>query len=722
MAATPITYDLDQKMTAYREGAGGGNVFVDLYQEVSPELRGGIRDKFVTRPYQQEALGRLRHYLERFNAAQADGSYRYPNHVLFNLATGSGKTLLMAETILYLYLQGYRNFLFVTRLDNVVQKTVDNLLNASSSKGYYCPNIVLDSRPVRLREVRTFGNTEEGVINLRFSTLGALHYEFNNPSENGLTFEGLQGLGEPTVILADEAHNLNAYTKVAKKDAATLTGQTEYDTAKLNKTETETFQGWEGTIRKILQTHPKNLLLEYTATIPQKAEVQAKYDDKVLMQYDIRDYRADGYAKHPQMQSSASTGLERALLGTLSSYYRQHFAQARGIRLKPVLLLKANRAAQTKTFNEDKDVLATDFIHEYGRAVGGFGSREYRELRAKFGAEEYYAQMFAYLDTLEEGFLAHEIRTEFAQEKCLLALAKKGQGDDLAIWLNTLEEFTNPYRVVVTVETLNEGWDVLNLYDIVRLYETSSTSSTVAEAQLIGRGVRLNPFVDPANPEADPYVRKYDEQDATILETLYFHARNDSKYLASLRKELDKIGLSESYTYTFKIKEEFQNSKFWRSAKVFANERRERSANDAHALDLYRAECARAKQEPVVSVFSYQEHGRRSGILTSANSNKRQTKHTALVITEYFELKLLLEAMDRAGIDYAYLRRNFPSCQDRREFLLAYCRGLKIRLQTEAERLPVSIRLRAAVEFFRALQKIIAKHTFTHYGTKEQRV
>ena len=62
----------------------------------------------------------LRHYQD-----QAIRNYHYtqtqvkpsPQHVLFNMATGSGKTDLMAGLILYLYQeQGYRNFLFTVNI------------------------------------------------------------------------------------------------------------------------------------------------------------------------------------------------------------------------------------------------------------------------------------------------------------------------------------------------------------------------------------------------------------------------------------------------------------------------------------------------------------------------------------------------------------------------------------------------------------------------------
>ena len=49
-------------------------------------------------------------------------------------------------------------------------------------------------------------------------------------------------------------------------------------------------------------------------------------------------------------------------------------------------------------------------------------------------------------------------------------------------------------RVIFSVNKLNEGWDVLNLFDIVKLYKTQNKTETIREAQLIGRGARYCPF------------------------------------------------------------------------------------------------------------------------------------------------------------------------------------------------------------------------------------
>ena len=66
-----------------------------------------INEKFIIRDYQLEAINRLNFYLNNNNYSNI------PNkHLLFNMATGSGKTLIMACAILTLYQKGYRNFIF----------------------------------------------------------------------------------------------------------------------------------------------------------------------------------------------------------------------------------------------------------------------------------------------------------------------------------------------------------------------------------------------------------------------------------------------------------------------------------------------------------------------------------------------------------------------------------------------------------------------------------
>ncbi len=66
-----------------------------------------INQKFQLRNYQLSAIARFIDYYEN------DPARKFPTQLLFNMATGSGKTLLMVTSMLYLYEKGYSNFVFL---------------------------------------------------------------------------------------------------------------------------------------------------------------------------------------------------------------------------------------------------------------------------------------------------------------------------------------------------------------------------------------------------------------------------------------------------------------------------------------------------------------------------------------------------------------------------------------------------------------------------------
>lgn len=160
-------------------------------------------------------------------------------------------------------------------------------------------------------------------------------------------------------------------------------------------------------------------------------------------------------------------------------------------------------------------------------------------------SDEIIRRAFEYFATKGITFdgLAAELRDEFSAERCISANDDK-DADKNQILLNTLEDSSDPYRAVFEVKKLDEGWDVLNLFDIVRLYETRSSNDTITEAQLIGRGARYCPFqIDDEQPK---FQRKYDraaEEDLRVCETLYYHCQNDRRYIDDLHNDLRKIGM-----------------------------------------------------------------------------------------------------------------------------------------------------------------------------------
>ena len=117
-----------------------------------------------------------------------------------------------------------------------------------------------------------------------------------------------------------------------------------------------------------------------------------------------------------------------------------------------------------------------------------------------------------------------ELKVDFSPDK-VVNVNKIEDLQKRQIQLNTLEERNNEIRVIFAVDKLNEGWDVLNLFDIVRLYDTRDGKgnkvgkTTMQEAQLIGRGARYFPFIAPEQPEAVPEKRKYDRDNGEFTES-----------------------------------------------------------------------------------------------------------------------------------------------------------------------------------------------------------
>jgi len=107
-----------------------------LKKEIPAYLKENLNPRFELRPYQEEAFVRFFHCLNNDFPGKD-----WPLHFLFNMATGSGKTLIMAGLILYLYDKGYRNFLFFVNSTNIIEKTRDNFLNHLSSKFLFVENI-----------------------------------------------------------------------------------------------------------------------------------------------------------------------------------------------------------------------------------------------------------------------------------------------------------------------------------------------------------------------------------------------------------------------------------------------------------------------------------------------------------------------------------------------------------------------------------------------------
>src|SRR5690554_3666024 len=259
--------------------------------EAIRNIENNLNLKFQLRPYQRDAFYRFTHYLSQHKNRIA------PSQLLFHMATGSGKTLIMAGAIIHLYEKGYRNFLFFVDNTNIIEKTKDNFFNVNSSKYLFSNRIQLGDKIVKIKEADNFQSTNNQDINIVFSTIQGLHSRMNTPKENNITFEDF--VDTKVVLISDEAHHINAETKNKNR---------------LAKSESENLLSWEGTVNRIFNANKENLLLEFTATIDlSNKEIRKKYEDKIIFNYPLKQFRLDGYSKEVKVLQADLPPFERAI-------------------------------------------------------------------------------------------------------------------------------------------------------------------------------------------------------------------------------------------------------------------------------------------------------------------------------------------------------------------------------------------------------------------------
>ncbi|WP_199560943.1 DEAD/DEAH box helicase family protein [Mucilaginibacter hurinus] len=644
--------------------------------------------KFPPRPYQIEAFARFFYYLTDYKKRAK------PSQLLFHMATGSGKTLIMAGAMLELYRLGYRNFLFFVNTDTIIRKTKENFLNPVSSKYLFKDRINIDGEQVGIREVENFESVSENSINILFSTIQGLHSQLNNPHENSVTFDDFTD--KKLVLISDEAHHVNALTK--KK----LVGEE----AEINNT-------WEVTITRIFNSNPENVMLEFTATLElSHPMIASKYNSKLLYDYALAKFRQDGFSKEVKTIQIDIEAIDRALVGVIISQYKKKIFSKYGILVKPVIMMKSDSVASS-----------TQTEIEFNKTIRNFNAGNINRLRSI--NNDTLNQAFLYFESLgiSDSNLIDEIKEDFSEDK-VISVNSKNDSDQKQLIINSLEDKQNEYRVVFAVDKLNEGWDVLNLFDIIRLYETRDKGgkTTTQEAQLIGRGARYFPFKLNDSDEADK--RKFDadiEHDLRIGETLHYHCFNEPRYISELYAALREIGIvpNEKTEVQLELKDEFKKTQFYKTGFILLNKKVE---NDPKIYGEY--------QEPILRhYFTYNirtAENRESLIFEEGSVAESQHIYKA---TQSYELITFDKAIIRKAIaklpffQFNRITRFFPSLKSIDDFIekSKYLGGIKVDvtgLAKDVKNLTPKVKLDICIDILTAISEEVYQRFGEFKGTK----
>ena len=568
------------------------------FPEISEYISNNLKYKFFD--WQKKAF---ENFLT-FQAIKEKENPNSPTHLMFNMATGTGKTLVMASNILYYYQQGYRHFIFFVNQNNIVDKTENNFIDNTHNKYLFKEKIVINDKTVNIKKVESFSDNPKE-IEIKFTTIHKLYNDIHLQKENQTTLEDLHK--KNIVMLADEAHHFNADTK--KKDIQQELIATELK-ASSNKDDIER-KGWEHTVIELIlnkngtKKRNKNVLLEYTATIPANEQVAKKYEDKIIYKFTLKEFLSAGYTKEINLISSTLDKKQRILQALLFQWYRHKIALKNGIaNFKPVILFRSKTIDESKTdyeefltWTENLETKDFDFFKVITNKI-----QDSKNLYEQGKSRTEQVLKFIKDENIKYGEIADWIKRSFTEKNTIITNSKTNktksekttEGQEKL--LNSLEDKNNHIRAIFTVDRLTEGWDVLNLFDIVRLYQGQNTGgstkktpeATTKEKQLIGRGVRYCPFT---YNDKIKNKRKFDDDlnnELRILEELFYYTYDeDSRYISHLKQELRKDGYirDDKVIKTFALKKDFQDSDFYKNVKIWHNKQIDNPNRKKKTLD-----------------------------------------------------------------------------------------------------------------------------------------
>lgn len=600
------------------------------------------------REYQQKAL---KHFIWLYDRDRAAAK-----HLLFNMATGTGKTLVMASVVLYLYEKGYRNFLFLVHQIQIKEQAVKNFTDYKFEKYLFNPRgIKINGRNVDIKAVDSIADANRNSINFMFFSTSLLYNRLREDRENGLTAEDF--VNNDVVVIADEAHRLNV------------------DTRSKNKKDIEEILNWETAVMSAIRAREANMLLEFTATVDLANEaIHTKYTDKLVHRYDFLEFNKDGYSKDVKFlfnQEVHTEDQKRLLIVNavaLSEYRRLLAERVMGVSIKPIVLIKSVKIAQSEEDRKFFDSVISSLRPDDLSRLKELGREN------KNREHEILSDMFKWLASKEAGLITQgdweglnaftaEIRASFAPDNTLIYNSQKKEKAEL---LPLLDDPRNTIRAIFSVNALNEGWDVLSLYDIVHFDISEAKKVSLQDIQLIGRGARYCPYELPRaykreedatildlfggrGLEFDKYKRKFDNDPydkGRVLETFVYHFVKTGMFLENLQRDLLGEGIiSEGVEKkTIKMKEKFLDSETYKSGFVLVNQTVRRTKTKGAEIDTTFKQVIKANK------YTLRARG-----LSDREQNQiiaGQKVDTIRITEEFFPLPIIRKALVSAEANF----------------------------------------------------------------------
>lgn len=480
-------YDLVNQDQQYKMvlGSSSSNT-IENYNKIQHLL------KYPLRPYQVEALSAFQLFwkdgfdsrsLKQKTIQQAkddDGKIVQWSRVGFEMATGSGKTLLMGATVLDLYHRGFKDFLILTPNTILFDKTVENF-TPRTIKSIFGDGWNLTYNFVTGNSYRDKTCNYEENRDISFYVFNMQKFYDKAASSGKKTGESLMK-GTPYVrrpledsLWRDKggAHTISFMEFLRNKKPIVITDEAHH------------FQR-EATRKQIIEEVLPSLVLEFTATSLEKGGSE-DYGQDNLYKYPMQRYISEGYGKrifavgcgtsdkktHDEVTDSDK---QKLIWGMLIHLLKCESLLAVNAPVKKAMLLTKARSIKHA---DSLDAYLKNWPDSVESEIGDVLEQVNKE------GTDIAKIVRQYIPKSKSELIKKLSRVA----KSVFTIHSENKSDE-EVFTDYKSLDDNKAEIVNQVRIFTEGVDYDNFYTIVVLGDTVENVGFAA-AQLIGRGLRL---------------------------------------------------------------------------------------------------------------------------------------------------------------------------------------------------------------------------------------
>ncbi|HNM04543.1 MAG TPA: DEAD/DEAH box helicase family protein, partial [Leptospiraceae bacterium] len=450
----------------------------------------------------------------------------------YEMATGSGKTVLMGACICYLLEQGIKNFLIITPKSlDIYNKTIRNFTKGGS-----------DSIWEKDAQIKFNLITGDDYSHFQFHSDKDFNLFIFNIDKFGPNASRTSKAWESSYFRDKNGNTISVREFLELEDLAIITDEAHH--AQSLK------EGGSGSIIK--NFHPK-IVLEFTATALENVKSDEKRAQKVVYKYDIKRFLEDKYGKRikavaldtESIKRKKKTEIPDSEKWKLITLYLFHI-----LKKKAVLLSESTKNIKPLALIKVKD------DSEYSETVYNYIINElyHDESNIKIILEKIQTEEIDVVPTLRE-VLQQEYQFDLA---VIMKELKRIISGRTLLYSGDLDKEqkegfakiqSNFYESIVFIKRLDEGIDLPNIYTIAVINDNDSDFKTSVK-QIIGRGVRLPKLTREYDDEIDIL-----QSQSEILHIICDRGKNFEKIIDDIKAELDLNEFLFSNNSKHKVKE-----------------------------------------------------------------------------------------------------------------------------------------------------------------------